>query len=108
MCCLFLRFYCMGLKLYYILVEEPIVCIYFTPPGVKYPFKTKFDNHVHELELSEYMLGNSLIPSTPQEMADMLKLCSHVRFKVPQQVHISWISMVNLISVLFEFLFKYA
>lgn len=66
-----------------------------TPQGLKYSSKTNFDNHMHELELSENMLGISLIPATPQEMEDMLKLCSHVRFKVPQQVHISWISRVN-------------
>ncbi|MCI4387434.1 hypothetical protein PGIGA_G00073920 [Pangasianodon gigas] len=44
---------------------------------------------MQELALSEYTLGISLIPSTPQEMEDMLKLCSHVRFKVPQQFTIS-------------------
>uniref|UniRef100_A0A4W5L7F0 acylglycerol lipase n=1 Tax=Hucho hucho TaxID=62062 RepID=A0A4W5L7F0_9TELE len=27
-----------------------------------------------------------LIPSTPEEMEDMLKLCSFVRFKIPQQI----------------------
>lgn len=27
-----------------------------------------------------------LIPSTPEEMGEMLQLCSYVRFKVPQQV----------------------
>lgn len=51
-----------------------------------YPSKTKSDKHMHELEFSEAMFGVSLIPYTPQEMGDMLKLCSHVRFKVPQQV----------------------
>ncbi|XP_027026464.1 monoacylglycerol lipase ABHD6b [Tachysurus fulvidraco] len=56
------------------------------PTGVKYPSKTKSDKHMHELEFSEAMLGVSLIPYTPQEMGDMLKLCSHVRFKVPQQI----------------------
>ncbi|KAK3519066.1 hypothetical protein QTP70_016352 [Hemibagrus guttatus] len=56
------------------------------PTGVKYRSKTKFDKRVHELELSEETLGVSLIPSTPQEMEDMLKLCSHVRFKVPHQI----------------------
>lgn len=30
--------------------------------------------------------GIPLIPSTPEEMEDMLKLCSFVRFKIPQQV----------------------
>lgn len=104
----FLLFYCMAFKLYYIFDVEPIIHTHYTPPGVKYPFKTKSDNHTHDLELSEYTLGNSLIPSTPQEMEDMLKLCSHVRFKVPQQVQISWISRVTLMCVWFDFLFKYA
>lgn len=71
--------------------KEPIILFNSTSPGVKYPSKTKSDNYMHELELNEYKLGTSLIPSTPQEMENMLKLCSHVRFKVPQQVHISWI-----------------
>ncbi|XP_053339126.1 monoacylglycerol lipase ABHD6b [Clarias gariepinus] len=56
------------------------------PTGVKYPSKTESEKNNHELELSEYTLGIALIPSTPQEMEDMLKLCSHVRFKVPQQI----------------------
>ncbi|KAI5612351.1 monoacylglycerol lipase ABHD6, partial [Silurus asotus] len=56
------------------------------PTGLKYHSKSKFDNHMHELELSEYTLGIAFIPSTPQEMEEMLRLCSHVRFKVPQQI----------------------
>ncbi|KAI5095771.1 monoacylglycerol lipase ABHD6, partial [Silurus meridionalis] len=56
------------------------------PTGLKYPSKSKFDNHMHELELSKYTLGITFIPSTPQEMEEMLRLCSHVRFKVPQQI----------------------
>lgn len=108
LCLLFFFFYCTALKLYQILDKERIILTCSTPSGVKYPSKTKFDNHMHELELSEYTLGIPLIPSTPQEMEDMLKLCSHVRFKVPQQVHISSISRVNLMRAWFDILFKYA
>ncbi|KAF5903501.1 monoacylglycerol lipase ABHD6-like [Clarias magur] len=56
------------------------------PTGVKYHSKIESEKNNHELELSEYTLGITLIPHTPQEMEDMLKFCSHVRFKVPQQV----------------------
>uniref|UniRef100_A0A3B4F636 acylglycerol lipase n=2 Tax=Haplochromini TaxID=319058 RepID=A0A3B4F636_9CICH len=47
---------------------------------------TKFDNHVQDLEHSNYTLNIPLIPTTPEEMEDMFKLCSHVRFKIPQQI----------------------
>uniref|UniRef100_A0A3B1KJD1 Abhydrolase domain containing 6, acylglycerol lipase b n=1 Tax=Astyanax mexicanus TaxID=7994 RepID=A0A3B1KJD1_ASTMX len=60
------------------------------PAGLRYPCKTKFDDQMHELEISEYTLSIPLIPSTPEEMEDMLKLCSHVRFRVPQQVWDIW------------------
>uniref|UniRef100_A0A8K9Y5K5 acylglycerol lipase n=1 Tax=Oncorhynchus mykiss TaxID=8022 RepID=A0A8K9Y5K5_ONCMY len=45
------------------------------PAGIRYPCETKFDNHLIPL-----------IPSTPEEMEDMLRLCSHVRFKIPHQI----------------------
>ena len=54
--------------------------------GIRYPSETKFDNHLQDLEHSQYSLGNPLIPSTTEDMEDMLRLCSHVRFKIPQQV----------------------
>ena len=38
------------------------------------------------MEHSNYTLNIPLIPTTPEEMEDMFKLCSHVRFKIPQQV----------------------
>uniref|UniRef100_A0A4W5QFR8 Abhydrolase domain containing 6, acylglycerol lipase b n=1 Tax=Hucho hucho TaxID=62062 RepID=A0A4W5QFR8_9TELE len=56
------------------------------PAGIRYPCETKFDNHLQDLEHSHYTLSIPLIPSTPEEMEDMLRLCSHVRFKIPQQV----------------------
>nr|XP_046220190.1 monoacylglycerol lipase ABHD6b isoform X1 [Oncorhynchus gorbuscha] len=56
------------------------------PAGIRYPCETKFDNHLQDLEHSHYTLSIPLIPSTPEEMEDMLRLCSHVRFKIPQQI----------------------
>lgn len=58
----------------------------FSYAGIKYPCETKFDNQLQDYEQSHYTLNIPLIPTTPEEMEDMLKLCSHVRFKVPQQV----------------------
>eukprot|EP00064_Thunnus_orientalis_P015660 superscaffoldBa00002945_g15715 len=56
------------------------------PDGIRHPSETKFDNHLQDLEHSNYTLNIPLIPTTPEEMEDMFKLCSHVRFKIPQQV----------------------
>jgi len=47
---------------------------------------SKFVKQLRELQESKCIDRIPLIPSTPEEMADMLKLCSYVRFKVPQQV----------------------
>lgn len=48
--------------------------------------ESKFIKQLHELKESERLDKIPLIPSTPEEMAEMLKLCSYVRFKVPQQI----------------------
>ncbi|XP_068184967.1 monoacylglycerol lipase ABHD6b isoform X1 [Antennarius striatus] len=56
------------------------------PDGIKHPHETKFDNHLQDLEQSNYTLTIPLIPTTPEEMEDMFRLCSHVRFKIPQQI----------------------
>ncbi|XP_062871809.1 monoacylglycerol lipase ABHD6b [Trichomycterus rosablanca] len=56
------------------------------PAGLRCPYKSKFDDLMQELEQSKYTISNPLIPFNPEAMEDMLKLCSHVRFKVPQQV----------------------
>lgn len=56
------------------------------PDGIRHPCETKFDNHLQDLEHSNYTLNIPLIPTTPEEMEDMFKLCSHVRFKIPQQI----------------------
>ncbi|XP_077370042.1 monoacylglycerol lipase ABHD6b [Festucalex cinctus] len=56
------------------------------PDGLKQPHESKFDNHLQDLERSNYTLNIPLIPTTPEEMEDMFRLCSHVRFKIPQQI----------------------
>ena len=60
--------------------------LWFYPAGIRHPCETKFDNHLQDLEHSNYTLNIPLIPTTPEEMEDMFRLCSHVRFKIPQQV----------------------
>lgn len=56
------------------------------PAGLKNQNESKFDSQMHDVEHSHYTLDIPLIPSTPEEMEEMLKLCSHVRFRVPQQI----------------------
>ncbi|XP_024915328.1 monoacylglycerol lipase ABHD6b [Cynoglossus semilaevis] len=56
------------------------------PDGVRHPCETKFDNHLQDLEQSNFTLNIPLIPTTPEEMEDMFRLCSHVRFRIPQQI----------------------
>lgn len=58
----------------------------FYSAGIRHPCETKFDNHLQDLKHSNYTLNIPLIPTTPEEMEDMFRLCSHVRFKIPQQV----------------------
>ncbi|XP_051962285.1 monoacylglycerol lipase ABHD6-like isoform X2 [Xyrauchen texanus] len=56
------------------------------PAGLKNQHKSKFDCQMDDVEHSHYRMNIPLIPSTPEEMEEMLKLCSHVRFRVPQQI----------------------
>lgn len=56
------------------------------PAGIRHLQETKFDNHLQDLKHSDYTLNIPLIPTTVEEMEDMFRLCSHVRFKIPQQV----------------------
>ncbi|KAM4613200.1 monoacylglycerol lipase abhd6-A-like [Polymixia lowei] len=56
------------------------------PAGLVYPVDSVFVRRLKELESSGQTESIPLIPSTPQQMEDMLKLCSYVRFKMPQQV----------------------
>uniref|UniRef100_A0A672HXI9 Abhydrolase domain containing 6b n=1 Tax=Salarias fasciatus TaxID=181472 RepID=A0A672HXI9_SALFA len=48
------------------------------PDGIRHPCETKFDNHLQDLEHSNYTLSIPLIPTTPEEMEDMFRLCSHI------------------------------
>ncbi|XP_061114903.1 monoacylglycerol lipase ABHD6b [Conger conger] len=56
------------------------------PAGLRYPTESRFLKQLQALRRAGVSEGLPLIPSTPQEMEDMLQLCSHVRFKVPQQI----------------------
>lgn len=56
------------------------------PPGLQYSTDNSFIRRLKELQDSATFEKNPLIPSTPEEMGEMLQLCSYVRFKVPQQV----------------------
>ncbi|KFV98611.1 Monoacylglycerol lipase ABHD6, partial [Fulmarus glacialis] len=56
------------------------------PAGLPSTTDSKFIKQLRELQDSKRIDRIPLIPSTPEEMAEMLKLCSYVRFKVPQQV----------------------
>ncbi len=54
--------------------------------GLQYPTESKFVQRLRELEKTQNRDEIPLIPSTPEEMEEMLKLCSYVRFKIPKQV----------------------
>ncbi|XP_023655328.1 monoacylglycerol lipase ABHD6 isoform X2 [Paramormyrops kingsleyae] len=56
------------------------------PAGLKYPNESQFIQHLRDLEKTKNIHSIPLIPSTPAEMEEMLKLCSYVRFKIPQQI----------------------
>lgn len=58
----------------------------FCPPGLIYPKETKFTSHLKEMEKSQVDEPNPLIPSTLQEMKDMLALVCHNAPYIPQQV----------------------
>ncbi|KAL1007833.1 hypothetical protein UPYG_G00092230 [Umbra pygmaea] len=60
------------------------------PAGL--PNDSLFAKRLRELEEEQKLSGSPeaqgipLIPSTTEEMEDMLKLCSFIRFKIPQQI----------------------
>ncbi|KAM6470395.1 monoacylglycerol lipase ABHD6 isoform 1-T5 [Liasis olivaceus] len=56
------------------------------PAGLPHFTENKFIKQLKELKEKKWIDQIPLIPSTPEEMADMLKLCSYVRFKVPHQI----------------------
>ncbi|XP_016359635.1 monoacylglycerol lipase ABHD6-like [Sinocyclocheilus anshuiensis] len=67
------------------------------PAGLQYPTESKFVQRLRELEKTQNSDGIPLIPSTPEEMEEMLKLCSYVRFKIPKQVFIN--KIINVLDV---------
>uniref|UniRef100_UPI0037E85BF1 monoacylglycerol lipase abhd6-A-like n=1 Tax=Semicossyphus pulcher TaxID=241346 RepID=UPI0037E85BF1 len=56
------------------------------PAGLVYPTETKFISRLRELENSEQEESIPLIPSTPQELEDMLSLCCYIPLKLHRQV----------------------
>ncbi|KAK2091640.1 Alpha beta hydrolase [Saguinus oedipus] len=56
------------------------------PAGLQYSTDNQFIQRLKELQDSAAVEKIPLIPSTPEEMSEMLQLCSYVRFKVPQQI----------------------
>ncbi|XP_060622133.1 monoacylglycerol lipase ABHD6-like [Anolis sagrei] len=56
------------------------------PAGLPQMTESKFVKQLQEMKTSQNIERIPLIPSTPEEMGEMLKLCSYVRFKVPQQI----------------------
>ncbi|XP_074054975.1 monoacylglycerol lipase ABHD6 [Macrotis lagotis] len=56
------------------------------PAGLHITNENAFVQHLKELNETFAVDKIPLIPSTPEEMANMLKLCSYVRFKVPHQI----------------------
>ncbi|XP_065096870.1 monoacylglycerol lipase ABHD6 [Paramisgurnus dabryanus] len=56
------------------------------PAGLQYPNESTFIQRLRELEDNPDPDEIPLIPTTPEEMEQMLKLCSYVRFKIPKQI----------------------
>ncbi|NXA56535.1 ABHD6 lipase, partial [Nothocercus julius] len=66
--------------------EEICSLTLICPAGLRNSTDTNFIKQLKESDHIDRIDRIPLIPSTPEEMADMLKLCSYVRFKVPQQI----------------------
>ncbi|TNN38314.1 Monoacylglycerol lipase abhd6-A [Liparis tanakae] len=56
------------------------------PAGLVYPTETEFIRRLRELEKTREAESIPLIPSTPQELEDMLKLCCHNPLNLPRQI----------------------
>ncbi|XP_068578338.1 monoacylglycerol lipase abhd6-A-like [Cebidichthys violaceus] len=54
------------------------------PAGLVYPTETKFIRRLREIENTEESIP--LIPTTPQELDNMLKLCCYTPLNLPRQV----------------------
>ncbi|XP_039972210.1 monoacylglycerol lipase abhd6-A-like [Xiphias gladius] len=64
------------------LASVTLIC----PAGLVYPTDSQFISHLRELEKSQEQESIPLIPSTPQELENMLRLCCHTPLNLPQQV----------------------
>uniref|UniRef100_A0A3Q2QIM9 Abhydrolase domain containing 6, acylglycerol lipase n=1 Tax=Fundulus heteroclitus TaxID=8078 RepID=A0A3Q2QIM9_FUNHE len=56
------------------------------PAGLVYPKESEFISHLRELEKNKEEESNPLIPTTPQELETMLKLCCYKPPNLSQQV----------------------
>lgn len=56
------------------------------PAGLKYSSDNQFIQGLKEMQDLASAEKIPLIPTTPEEMSELLHLCSYVRFKVPQQI----------------------
>lgn len=56
------------------------------PAGLVYPTDSTFISRLKELENNQREESIPLIPTTPQELEDMLKLCCYTPLKLPRQV----------------------
>ncbi|XP_070814975.1 monoacylglycerol lipase abhd6-B-like [Chaetodon trifascialis] len=56
------------------------------PAGLVYPTESEFISRLREMEKSQKKESIPLIPSTPQELDDMLRLCCYTPLNLPRQV----------------------
>ncbi|XP_042365817.1 monoacylglycerol lipase abhd6-B-like [Plectropomus leopardus] len=56
------------------------------PAGLVYPTDSEFISRLREMEKTQQEDSIPLIPSTPQELEDMLKLCCFTPLNLPKQV----------------------
>ncbi|KAM7005951.1 monoacylglycerol lipase abhd6-B-like [Tautogolabrus adspersus] len=56
------------------------------PAGLVYPTETRFISRLRELENSQQEESIPLIPSTPEELDDMLRLCCYTPINLPRPV----------------------
>uniref|UniRef100_A0A8P4KHD5 acylglycerol lipase n=1 Tax=Dicentrarchus labrax TaxID=13489 RepID=A0A8P4KHD5_DICLA len=64
------------------LCSATLIC----PAGLVYPTDSEFISRLRELEKTEMKDSIPLIPTTHQELEDMLKLCCYTPLNLPQQV----------------------
>lgn len=61
-------------------------CVSLHLPGLVYPEETKFISNLKDMEQSQQEEKFALIPSTVQELEEMLRLCCYNQPKLPRQV----------------------